>query len=155
MKFADLLRTPASGLIGDQQRQSGQRFWQGLDRTDIGRWKPGVPIPTSGFWLLIGLAPSWSTYDLELVDSIVEKVTDPKRPVQVGFFDVSDLHNQADIDLYIPGLKKFYQTPVVGLWKDGQLMESENGERARRIGCANSCKTLSLSESDRAILYCT
>jgi hypothetical protein len=99
----------------------------------IGHWKPGGPIPASGLWLLIGLAPSWSPYDLELVDSIVEKVTDPKGPVQVGFFDVSDVHDQAEIDLYIPGLKKFYQTPVVGLWKDGQLMESGEGFRARQI----------------------
>jgi hypothetical protein len=99
----------------------------------IGCWQSGGPVPTSGLWLLIGLAPSWSVYDLELVDSIVEKVTDPERHVQVGFFDVSGVQDQADIDSYIPGLKKFYQTPVVGLWKDGQLMESGEGERARQI----------------------
>jgi hypothetical protein len=133
MKFTDLLRAPACRSIDDQQRQSGQRFWQELDQMGIGHWKPGGPIPASGLWLLIGVAPSWSTYDLELVDSIVEKVTDPERHVQVGFFDVSGVQDQADIDSYIPGLKKFYQTPVVGLWKDGQLMESGEGERARQI----------------------
>jgi hypothetical protein len=133
MKFADLLRAPACRSIDDQQNQSAQRFWQELDQMGIGHWKPGGPIPASGPWLLIGLAPSWSTYDLELMDSIVEKVTDPKGPIQVGFFDVSDVHDQADIDLYIPGLKKFDQTPVVGVWKDGQLLESGEGFRARQI----------------------
>jgi hypothetical protein len=87
----------------------------------------------SGPWLLIGLAPSRSTYDLELVDSMVEEVTDPKRHLQVNFFDVSALHKQADIEQYIPELKRFYQTPVVGLWRDGQLMEFGEGERARQI----------------------
>ena len=87
----------------------------------------------SGPWLLIGLAPSWSTYDLELVDSILEEVTDPKRHLQVNFFDVSVLHKQADIEQYIPELKRFYQTPVVGLWRDGKLMEFGEGERARQI----------------------
>src|SRR5579863_9107706 len=102
MKFADLLRTPACGSIAEQQRLSGRRFWEELDRTGISRWQPGGPIPVSGPWLLIGLAPSWSTYDLELVDSIVEEVTDPKRHLQVSFFDVSALHKQADIERYIP-----------------------------------------------------
>jgi hypothetical protein len=133
MKFTDLLRAPACRSIDDQQRQAGQRFWQELDQMGIGHWKPGGPIPASGLWLLIGVAPSWSTYDLELVDSIVEKVTDPKRHLQVGFFDVSVIGKEADIDLYIPGLKRFIQTPAVGFWKDGQLMESGEGFRARQI----------------------
>ena len=126
---------PSTALsrIEEQQRQSGRRFWEELERKGISPWQSGGPIPPSGLWLLIGLAPSWSIYDLELVDGILDEVTDPMRDSQVSFFDVSCLHKQDDIDLYITGLKKFYQTPLVGLWKDGLLTESGGGERARQI----------------------
>lgn len=133
MKFADLLKTPVCGSIGEQQTQSGRRFWAELERAGIRRWQPGQAVPASGTWLLIGLAPSWSMRDLELMDTIVANVTDPKRLLQVSFFDVSAPHGQADVGLYVPALKKFYQTPVVGFWRDGKLLEYGDGARARRI----------------------
>jgi hypothetical protein len=132
MKFADLLKRPTDKPPEIQQREAGLNFWAEFKRVGMSRWSPGQPVPQSGAWLLIGLAPSWSTYDLDLVDQLIDTISRTKT-AQTSFFDVDDICKSADINLYIPGLHKFYQTPVVGLWEDGQLIESAEGAKGREL----------------------
>jgi hypothetical protein len=112
----------------------------GNRRFGFSSWQPGAPIPASGLWLLIGLAPAWSVYDLELMDNIIDrkrgkgqKLVDHKGSVQIGVFDVAGLHAPSDVEQYIPGLKGFFHTPVVGLWSDGQLLEMGQVAPAREL----------------------
>jgi hypothetical protein len=118
-------------------------------------WVPGGPIPPEGRRLLIGVA-HWSGYDMELLDLLEEPpspqrftgvlsgtgvrggmmglptVPIPTRP-QVDVFDVAQCRSEADFDLFIPGTGRVLQTPVVGLWVDGHLVEKASGFTGRLL----------------------
>ena len=50
---------------------------------------------------------------------------------KVEVFDTSLLKAMEDFDRFIPGIAPVYQTPVVGLWVDGELRVRKTGKEAR------------------------
>lgn len=69
-------------------------------------------------------------YDVELLDSVI-RASHNRDPLdeRLEIFDVLSCKNQADFEALMPGIGKVFQTPVVGLWKDGVLQVKASGRR--------------------------
>jgi hypothetical protein len=66
-------------------------------------------------------------------------------PAVIGVFDVNDCRSLDDFHRFIPGLDLPYQTPVVGVWRDGQLVATGWGYIGRKLAaevCAVSAAEL-------------
>jgi hypothetical protein len=97
-------------------------------------WKPGDPIPLLGQRLLIGVA-TYSIGDLHLLDLLNSRINPvPTSPIHIDTFNVLELdHWEADIPKYIPDMKEFFQTPLMGLWVDGRLTYKGEGFAAKTM----------------------
>jgi hypothetical protein len=78
---------------------------------------------------LIGVAP-YSAYDLKLLEVLNELPLDPASD-RIDVFDVLACQKQEDFEKYVPGIGKVFQTPVVGIWGNGKLEETNSGHSAR------------------------
>jgi len=92
-------------------------------------WPRNRPIPATGTFLLIGVA-TWSGYDMMLLDEVEHTID---KPDVVGVFDMQEATSPEDFATRIPGMRDVVQGPVVGLWKDGLLIESGSGHLAQDI----------------------
>jgi hypothetical protein len=96
-------------------------------------WRPGRSTPPGVRRTLLGVAP-YSLPDLQLVDQIREAVQQGAcSGEQVQVFDVLTCATMEDFDERIPGIGPVYQTPVVGIWSNGILVEKASGARARQL----------------------
>jgi hypothetical protein len=84
-------------------------------------WKLGDDISAASRRVLIGVAP-YSGYDLKLLEALNELPLDPISD-RIDVFDVLACQTQEDFEKYIPGIGKVYQTPVVGIWEQGRLLQ--------------------------------
>lgn len=82
--------------------------------------------------LLIGLA-SYSSYELELAQEIVDRSDQRPKDILLQLFDVLDVQDMDDFQSYIPGVGNVYQTPVIGVWKNGVLTDKAQGFDARQL----------------------
>jgi len=83
--------------------------------------------------MLVGIAP-YSLPDLELLDAIKEALKQkPSCEERVQVFDVLTCASMKDFDERIPGIGQVYQTPVVGIWEDGVLVQKASGAKARQL----------------------
>lgn len=130
-RFLDLFRydtPPPPGQIYADDRSA--LFPKAVARSTRFRlWGPDEPIPTTGTFLLIGVA-TWSGYDMKLLD-VLEQT--PCGPDQIGVFDVQECQSAQDFEKRIPGISDVFQTPAVGLWHDGQLLASAWGHEGRKL----------------------
>jgi hypothetical protein len=95
-------------------------------------WRPGDPIAERGIRLLIGVA-TWSGYDMRLLDVLAEAMSrrpTPDSPV-LEVFNTADCRQPRDFTSYVPKLGMVHHTPVVGIWRDGELEWSGQGYEAR------------------------
>ncbi len=146
-RFCQLLRR-----YGPDQMEVERRFPDEVARSHFRHWSPGDPIRSSGLRYLIGVA-TYSEYDLRLLDLLEEAMissapaahhrqrhpaavadcaTIPSPSPQVDIFSVGECRTQADFEKYIPGLETVFQTPVVGVWRDGVLQKKGSGAQARQ-----------------------
>ncbi len=68
---------------------------------------------------------------MKLLDEVEHAADKPE--IVVGVFDMQEAQSPDDFALRIPGLRDVVQGPVVGLWKDGLLIESGSGHFAQDI----------------------
>ena len=129
--FHDLFRQPTRKLGGSFPTDRRRELFPGfVERSPaLHLWSPGQPIADRGPRLLIGVA-TWSGYDLNLLDLIEEE---PTGAVRVDVFDIGTCTDFAAIQEYIPGLESPMQTPFVGYWVDGRLVECETGHAGREL----------------------
>ncbi len=94
------------------------------------RWLP-LPEPPNGTTdkLVIGVA-TWSRYDLALLDDLAAFATSHPG-VRVCVFDVDRVGGE--FERFVPGVGVVVQTPVVGLWSGGVLLERGSGSAGREI----------------------
>ena len=97
-------------------------------------WSWGDSIPDTENQILIGVA-TWSVYDLRLLDALDEMSANSKDRIRIldmekvpDFVWSLDLFNQV-----IPGIGKIYQTPVIGIWEEGALVEKGSGAAGRDL----------------------
>jgi hypothetical protein len=129
--FYDLFLSHRDLMPGEQQRAVEQEFPAVVARTPLRWWSPDSGVPARGTRLVIGVA-TWSGYDMRLLDVIVEALSRRQagHPV-VEVFNTADCREPSDFDRHIPNLGTVLQTPVVGVWHDGQLEWSGQGYEAR------------------------
>jgi hypothetical protein len=130
--FHDLFRFPTRKIDGkfppDDRR--GEFFPQLVERSrKLHLWSPGQPTSQTGQRILIGIA-TWSGYDLALLDLIEDAFT---APIRIDVFDTTVCRTEADLEGYIPGLDSGPQTPFVGLWENGRLVETAAGSSGRQL----------------------
>jgi hypothetical protein len=132
-RFLDLFRhdtPPPPGQIYADDRSA--LFPNVVSRSPrLKLWPVSEPVPTTGTFLLIGVA-TWSGYDMKLLD-VLEHL--PDGPDVIGVFDTDECRSADDFEKRIPGIGLPYQTPGVGLWQDGQPVASGWGHEGRKLIC--------------------
>jgi hypothetical protein len=140
--FHDLFRQPTrrvgGGFPPDRRRELFPGF---VERSPKLHLRTDQAVPAKGAYLLLGVA-TWSGYDMNLLD-LIEEV--PDNGVRVEVFDADSFSTPDDLARLIPGTA-FLQTPFVGYWLDGKLVESASGYAARQL-VARVCG-LDLAEVD-------
>jgi hypothetical protein len=117
----------------DQAGYISARLPEALADGPLSVWGSGEPIPAVGRRTLLGVAP-YSRPDLELLDAISEALQQADRSEEkVQIFDISRCASMEDLNEFIPGIGRVYQTPVVGIWRDGVLLQKASGAQARQI----------------------
>ena len=131
-RFADLTRLPFGPTASDHQDAARSHFRTLLTSTSI-RLHDHRPAPKSGVFLLIGAA-TWSGYDMDLLDRIEDtlRFVKPKN-LTLGAFDFDECDSHEAFEKRIPGIGDVLQSPVVGLWVDGKLVQSATGFEARQL----------------------
>jgi hypothetical protein len=146
--FQDLFRKvdrPVGNTFPPDRR--GEFFPDTVDRSrQLRLHKCGEPIPTTGAYLLIGVA-TWSDYDMKLLD-LIDNL--PRSGVRIELFDSDQFKSIAEIEALIPGINVMAQTPFVGYWVHGVLTEVAAGALGRRL-IAKVCK-IDPAELDRSVL---
>ncbi len=134
--FTDLLRTDLSP--SGEQAQAERQFLLLIAGSKLHLWRPGEAIDSQGRRLLIGVA-TYSLSDMRLLDVVDEALRRGREPtLRVDVFSIQECKTQDDFDYYIPGIGKVFQTPVVGIWHHGLVMEKAFGAAARSL-VAQAC----------------
>lgn len=128
--FADLSsllwRSPTDGAAA--QRRVDELFPSVAAAQAFRNWAPGDPVDDHGQRLLIGVA-TWSAPDMQFLDSLAAS----PPPITIDVFTVAECRSMADFERYVPGIGTVFHTPVVGLWRDGQLVSTASGFPARDL----------------------
>lgn len=96
-------------------------------------WHRGDSIPQSGKRTLVGIAP-YSRYDFQVLDELLKMQQAQERTFGcLQVFDMLDCKEMKELDDYVPGIGTVRQTPVVGVWIDGVLVEKEWGWKGRQL----------------------
>ena len=75
----------------------------------------------------MGIA-SYSSGEMRLLDEIdaALEVANGTAPV-VSVFDVLDCNEMSDFGRFITGIRSVYETPIIGVAMDGQIIEQATG----------------------------
>ncbi|MBI1915898.1 MAG: hypothetical protein HYS12_14355 [Planctomycetes bacterium] len=118
--------------LGLSQKNLDARFSSVVSTSPFRLWSPGNPIPAKGKRLLIGVA-TWSAYDMKLLDAVSQALPRPPVDLTVEVFNVADCSSPEAFDRYVPDIGRVFQTPIVGLWSDGQLVDKATGRAGREL----------------------
>lgn len=119
MTFSDLLRR----FRGDAQRNgpAGEALRQMLASSHLRSWAEEEPPPAQGVRLLL-LVATWSRYDLQLLDTLNQRIASPQDVVRLDVASIDDFY-QEDFERVLPGIDRVRVEPVLGVWRDGALTE--------------------------------
>jgi hypothetical protein len=95
----------------------------------------GLPIVPQRDGVLVGIA-FYSLPDLRFLDDIVlrSRNTSHSRDLRIDVFDVLSCKSIQDFDSLFPGITPVTVTPVIGVWRNGTLIDKGAGFReSRRI----------------------
>jgi hypothetical protein len=128
--FHDLFRQPTRrGGNGPPPDRRSELFPGFVERSPkLHLWASDQPTLAQGPRLLIGVA-TWSGYDMNLLDLIEEA---PDNGVRVEVLDVDSVSSPGELARLFPGAA-LLQTPFVGYWTDGKLIESASGFAGRQL----------------------
>jgi hypothetical protein len=135
--FQDFYRAPSipvpqDGSLGIRQQTLDGRFPAIVSQSPFRLWSPGEPIPQQGDRLLIGVA-TWSAEDMKLLDALSQVIHRQVPALTVELFNVADCQSPAAFQRYVPGIGSVFQTPVVGHWSEGVLVEKASGYAGREL----------------------
>jgi hypothetical protein len=104
-----------------------------LAGSDMLLWADGSAMPIQN-GATIGIA-FYSLPDLEFLDRLV--LARPNiagsSSESIAIFDVLSCKTMEDFEKFIPGIGAVYQTPVVGIWKNGCVVEKGIGAKGRML----------------------
>jgi len=130
MKFVDLL-LPGIGSPAKQQIEASKFFPSLVSRSRLHLWSPGDPVESRGVRALLGVSPSYCIYDLILLDDADAAPLTASNEIRIDVFDLAVCHTQSNIQAFFPVAMEFQQTPVLGIWSMGRLIEVLQGYHAR------------------------
>lgn len=129
--FSDLFWSRRELWPADHQHYVEQQFPLVLGQSNLHLWHPGGAVTAEGRRYLVGVA-TWSEYDMRLLDLLdAALVLVQPGPVRVDVFSLQVCQSAADFESYIPDLGPVFQTPVIGVWQQGVLLDKGTGARAR------------------------
>ena len=126
--FADLLTAQPPFDPADLQSRAQQSFPSRVAQSHLSMRKPCNPIPSTGVFIVIGVA-SYSPMELQLLDDVDAAHHNWHNHAQVAVFDVLDCQTTADFERYLPGIGLVAQSPVVAIWQHGRLLLKQTGLR--------------------------
>ena len=132
IRFSSLLEPRSEMSVAQQQRDAGEQLAALLLESRLHPWQPGDPILNRGRRILLGVA-SYSVADLALLDTLNEAHAQGSIWPGVDVFNVHECQSMQDIEKYVPGIGKVFQTPVVGYWEEGLLKEKASGKAGRDL----------------------
>jgi hypothetical protein len=132
MKFSDLLQSKLATNLAEQQREAAKLFPVAVESSNFKLWKANNWQSEMRSRLVIGAA-TYVPAELALLDRINERLSKDSGSMAVEVFNFLDCANQEDVDIRVPGIARVYQTPIVGLWKDHEFRQSEQGTKAREL----------------------
>lgn len=92
----------------------------------------GFPTAPKRDGVLLGVA-FYSLPDLQFLDDIVIRSRGTPREMRIDVFDVLSFKSTSDFEGIFSGLRPV-MTPVIGIWKNGNLIEKGCGiQETRRI----------------------
>jgi hypothetical protein len=104
-----------------EQQRLVQGFAKAVKASQLLLWASGQARPTSGSFLIVGVAIGWNRYDQELLAALDEAINEGRAHGDVvAAFAADALTNATDLEHFIPGLRSPFQSPYVGWWVEGQ-----------------------------------
>lgn len=139
MRFTDLLgsaRVTVRGeldldAVAEARRKEAEKFPALVRRSKLKLWS-GTAGESKGCHAVIGVR-LYSGPDLELLDRLNEMLEECRGSITVEVFDDASCPEPEQLERYIPGITPVSQTPVVGVWIDGALMEKASGFKGRKL----------------------
>lgn len=127
--FLDLLRRGSPLSPGERQERASVELPVVVSRSRLHWLATPESVNGTGDKLVVGVAV-WSRYDLTLLDELNQFAT-ANPSVRVCVFDVDRVGG--GFERFVPGVGELLQTPVVGRWSGGVLVESGTGHDGREI----------------------
>jgi hypothetical protein len=142
MKFVELLRWPPGCEAGvgyptweaavdavRTRQESAQRLFPAVLREHgLTLRTPGDPISTAHDTLVLGIAACYSPHELEFLDRAWKGLKDQSDD-RIEVFDTCSVETAADLEALLPGFGEIIQTPCLGVWKRGKLVQRQFGGR--------------------------
>ncbi len=75
---------------------------------------------------IIILLPTWSQKDIRIINSMKERINEIGETVYL--FDIDEFTSDYKIQQLFPGIIDIFQTPVIGLFQNGLISRSIQGE---------------------------
>jgi hypothetical protein len=133
MRFQELLSRMHAGNPERQQTRARQRFPEEVHSHGFRLWQPGDRYSASGVRFLLGVAAAYSVTDLRLLDDLDTGIRERRfKSGVIDVFDSSGIQKMQEFESYIPGITPVVQSPVLGVWVNGELKERLQGFHVRR-----------------------
>ena len=134
MKFQKLFEKHKNSNLspGIWQRRIEKSFTQLVSDSHLNNWHTSDCIPNDKTRILVGVAPGWNELDMRILDCVEQSISNNDFLISVDVFDTSNCQSIDDLHEYIPGIDTPYQTPIVGIWKGGKLIETVWGYEGRQ-----------------------
>lgn len=127
--FAELLAPDPSLTPAEDQGRASNMLPISVSRSHLHWLASPEPPNGAGEKLVVGVA-TWSRYDFALLDEL--NVFAASHPgFQVCVFDVDRVGGE--FERFVPDVGQVLQTPVVGRWSGGVLVEKGTGHAGREI----------------------
>jgi hypothetical protein len=128
--FHELLENPKRLEPGPLQSDARRLFPAIVQRSHLEQHVPGSAVPTTGKYVIIGVA-TYSPDELRLLDDLEAAHARWGGTSKVVVFDVLDCNDMNDMRKHVPSLMVVVQTPVVAFWDGGKLVASQTGLHLR------------------------
>ena len=130
--FSDLLKDRNGESVGERQMRAAAELPAALGQSRLNFWEVGHPVVKTGWRYLLGVA-EYSPPELRLLDTMNQAIL-ANELLGTQRYDVfstfTSWRTEEDFARYIPGLVFVTQTPVLGVWYDGQLLTTHTGHAA-------------------------
>lgn len=141
MRFEDLIQPHVLrkgrddfSLPAKDQREAADCFPYLVARNGLRYWTTEEEVQVrGGSYLVVGVV-TWSRRDMQLLDEMVARNTDDESKLDaLLIFNAYSFQSVEELKRRIPGIGEVYQTPVIGIWEHGQLIQTASGFAARQL----------------------